>query len=510
MDILSSYVSTHSKLLGLFALILVIFYRQWNSNSVYKHFQRCGGGILGLTPIHEVVYNGYYNVIKKTQKPFAVRWWAHDFLIMPPKYLKDVRGAAAGHLSFFDNISHALHLHTSVGDLYTANSAQRMIDVVKKGLNPQLSQLTPTLVEEIEYSIETQLGSSIEWQEVKAMEFFAQVSHRTATRVLIEETLCRDETFIRLSMSLLESIFVTGLIIVKLPLGPLRGLLAWPISSLHRWKLRCCMHVLLPVVRKRVEESRSGAESKRLDAIQWTLDLFPETAENTDYDRFMKELLHNLWAGSSAPGGMMTEIIFQLLLHPEDLKALQKEASEAFRQYGWSEKMLINLHLLDSFIRETNRLFPTGSITCVRTVLGRPFQFSDGLTLPVGSQFGFPAKAIQGDYEGFKSPSEFVGFRFAGQNSDEIGVAENDKRWGASSVDTSNLAWGYGNHVCPGRFFAVRMMKLVIAKLILDYEMKWDREGHDRPPPINVEGQFVPNMKQKISLRRRMASGHIC
>lgn len=121
------------------------------------------------------------------------------------------------------------------------------------------------------------------------------------------------------------------------------------------------MHVLLPVVRKRVEESRNGAESKRLDAIQWTLYLFPETAENTDYDRFMKELLHNLWAGSSAPGGMMTEIIFQLLLHPEDLKALQKEASEAFRQYGWSEKMLINLHLLDSFIRETNRLFPTGS-----------------------------------------------------------------------------------------------------------------------------------------------------
>lgn len=65
-----------------------------------------------------------------------------------------------------------------------------------------------------------------------------------------------------------------------------------------------------------------------------------------------------------------------------------------------------------------------------------------------------------------------------------------------------HFSFGYGNHVCPGRFFAVRLIKLVITKLLLDYDIKWARETNDRPPPVQVEGQFVPNMQQTIFLRR--------
>ena len=54
----------------------------------------------------------------------------------------------------------------------------------------------------------------------------------------------------------------------------------------------------------------------------------------------MYELLHNLWAGSSSPGGLMTEVIYQLLLHPEDLDSIRKEAEEKVNLYGWSEKIV--------------------------------------------------------------------------------------------------------------------------------------------------------------------------
>lgn len=81
---------------------------------------------------------------------------------MPPKYLKDIKGAGWRHLSFFHNISNvrndskshrshlnlptqALYLHTSVGDLYTADSSQRMVDVIKRGLNPQLREWLASL-----------------------------------------------------------------------------------------------------------------------------------------------------------------------------------------------------------------------------------------------------------------------------------------------------------------------------------------------------------------------------
>jgi cytochrome P450 len=73
-------------------------------------------------------------------------------------------------------------------------------------------------------------------------------------------------------------------------------------------------------------------------------------------------------------------------------------------------------------------------------------------------------------------------------------------------VAYSSDSWGYGNHVCPGRFFAVRLMKLVIMKLLLDYDLKWDRSQHDSPSRLPIEGQFLPNMEQKIQLRKRKAS----
>lgn len=288
------------------------------------------------------------------------------------------------------------------------------------------------------------------------MAFFGEIAHRTATRVLVDEELCRNDIFIHQSMGFVKSIFVTALVIVKLPLGPFRGVLAWPLSSIHRWKLRRSMESLRPVVIKRIKEAREGSKTIHLDAIQWTLDLFPETAQIEGTDLFEKELLHNLWAGSSAPGGMITEVIYQLLLHQEDIQVVREESSKSLSRHGWSEKMLNSLNMLDSYIRETNRLFPTGSsiepvyarrsltrltwiVTSVRTVLNSPFQFTDGLTLPVGCRFGFPAKAIQLDHHGLKNPRKFDGFRFSRPSVDEASTSEAERKWGASSVNTSNL-----------------------------------------------------------------------
>lgn len=54
---------------------------------------------------------------------------------MPAQYLSDLR-LANWKLHFFRNISDALFLDKLVGNLYTSPVAERMVDVVKKGLNP--------------------------------------------------------------------------------------------------------------------------------------------------------------------------------------------------------------------------------------------------------------------------------------------------------------------------------------------------------------------------------------
>lgn len=387
------------------------------------------------------------------------------------------------------------------------------------------------MMDEINHAFDAELQiakQTSKGYEVTAMKFFSRVAHRSATRVMIGSELCRDEKFLEETIGLLESIFFTAIVIVTLPLGPLRHWLARALTLPHKWRLDRCTNMLRPVVEKRMEARKKTlktvSEDSIGDGIEWTLDLCTDERSYNTPVKLTHELLHNLWAASSAPGGMMTEIVFQLLSYPQYIKPLRKEAEVAVKENGWTEKMISALHLQDSFIREVNRLLPTGAskyrlyaknceipksdsfpVTCSRTVVGKPFTFSDGLCLPVGTRFGFPIKAMQSDPAKFSSPEKFDGFRFLRQASGNEDSSEDRSRWSATAMSTTNLAWGYGNHICPGRFFAVRELKFMITKLLLDYEIGWDRrENSERPSCVNVEGQFVPNLSQKVYLKRRI------
>ncbi|KAF2265001.1 cytochrome P450 [Lojkania enalia] len=494
-------------------ILAVIYYTSLPQDVVYKRFTRMGSTVFQWTPVHETVQNGYNKITKPSDVPFVVRWWAKDYLILPAKYMADIRTAGWEHLSFFRNINDALFLHTTVGDLYTSPEAERMVNVVKKGLNPRLPHMTDIMLAEINDAFEKQVAKSkkdsTETLEVKAMDFFSQIVHQLATRIIIGPELCRNESFLNSTTALLNSIFVTALITIKLPLGPFRGMLAYLTTLPHKWKLQKCAKMLRPIVAARIERREKMGEKKTeeftSDSIEWTLDLRGSSPEYDTVDYITEELLHNLWAASSAPGGLMTQVVYQLLHEPQYIEPLRNEAKRAVDEYGWSEKTLSKLHLQDSFIREVNRLFPTGSVTASRTVVGRPFQFSDGLTLPVGTRFGFPIKAIQCDASNFSDPLVFNGFRFAQDASSEQDMTESSRRWTATAMASTNLAWGYGNHTCPGRFITVRQTKLILTKLLLEYEMSWNRDSSlGRPAPVNIEGQFVPNLAQTIRLRRRV------
>ncbi|KAI3326352.1 cytochrome P450 [Xylariaceae sp. AK1471] len=491
---------TQSLSLLAFFFTIVVWHFASRRKTIYDSFPRVKDdalrSIFWPSHVQKLVLRGYHNIMKPTGRPFTVRWWAKDFLILPPEALQALRDADWVHLSFFRTISDAFFLHTSVGDLYDSDKA---VQVVRKGLNPRLPQLTPIVEEEIGYALKAELGDKPNGQKKVARDFFTAIVHRSASRILIGDELCRNEGFIRESTGFVMSIFITALAIVKLPFGPLRNWLAYPISRWHRRKLARCTNMLLPVLERRIEEhnSQDKPHEPKLDAIEWFLMLSKPT--EVSKQRLAAELMHNLWAGTSAPGGLVTEITFQLLLQPKYKGPLLTEAIEALGNDGrWTEKALSRLPLLDSFIRETNRLNPTGSITCSRTVLDRPFVFPNGLTLPVGTRFGFPTEAMQSDAENSFDGFRFVRTRSAAEANDEVGAL------GASTtVSPGNLAFGYGTHACPGRFFAIRIVKMVVITLLLNYEVEWDGSINRRPEPMWIEGQYIPNGSQKVKITKR-------
>ena len=73
--------------------------------------------------------------------------------------------------------------------------------------------------------------------------------------------------------------------------------------------------------------------------------------------------------------------------------------------------------------------------------------------------------------------------------------------------------FGYGRHACPGRFFATNEIKMIVAKMILDYDIKMpgNVEGIEARYPMVEHGNVVMEPRDKPLLLRRIKShqGHV-
>jgi len=64
------------------------------------------------------------------------------------------------------------------------------------------------------------------------------------------------------------------------------------------------------------------------------------------------------------------------------------------------------------------------------------------------------------------------------------------------------LAFGLGKHACPGRFFASNELKLVLAHLVVSYDVKLEDEGV-RPSNVSFSDTLLPNPNAHVFFRRR-------
>lgn len=88
-------------------------------------------------------------------------------------------------------------------------------------------------------------------------------------------------------------------------------------------------------------------------------------------------------------------------------------------------------------------------------------------------------------------PEVFDGLRFARSGS----------KLEALSIDS--LAFGYGIHACPGRSFAVAELKLIVAHLIQNYDIRLEA-GKTRPKNIPRDFQLIPNPEGMVLLRSKV------
>ena len=184
--------------------------------------------------------------------------------------------------------------------------------------------------------------------------------HRTTSRILAGPELCRSEDFINSSLNFSESLFVNGFFLTLIPLGPFRRIGSYIGSFMHRRNLEHARTLIVPVVKQRLAESERPKEdgSVHIDALQWMVEASDSSPGWRTPEGLATQLLHGMWAGSAAPGSLLTQLVFQILLMPEYFPPLRAEAAEAISMHGYTESAIANMPLLDSFMRELNRLYP--------------------------------------------------------------------------------------------------------------------------------------------------------
>ncbi|KAI1843743.1 hypothetical protein JX266_010002 [Neoarthrinium moseri] len=151
---------------------------------------------------------------------------------------------------------------------------------------------------------------------------------------------------------------------------------------------------------------------------------------------------------------------------------------------------------LDSFLRESGRVNLNSMIGLMRTAR-RDFHFKDGTLIPAGTRIGVPTISIHHDSTLYSQPQNVDCFRFVGASG---GLADTN-RFHPARTGLDYLTFGHGKNACPGRFFAVNLMKLVLAEMIVRYDMKL-------APGTRVQKRYfgkymIPNYGLRIMVRER-------
>jgi len=114
------------------------------------------------------------------------------------------------------------------------------------------------------------------------------------------------------------------------------------------------------------------------------------------------------------------------------------------------------MYKLDSFIKETLRLFPLGygkaggriHLTVIVGQFRRVVQdytFSNGITVPVGAEVTVPLMAIHLDEKIYQNANEFNGFRF-GSMRNQNPEAEPNAKYEAANTSAEFLTFSHGRH----------------------------------------------------------------
>ncbi|KAF7187091.1 Cytochrome P450 monooxygenase [Pseudocercospora fuligena] len=440
-----------------------------------------------------------YNCHSKHNRPFVIpQWGIEPFLILPQSQMKEVYQRPDADV----NITAMLRENLAVkytGDSDIAADAFH-VDIVRQELTRKLSLLTADVFDELSLGFQDEWNvKSDEWRPIILYETAMRIVTRAANRVFSGTELCRNAEFLEYTRQYGQQIFTQAMLINMIPLSFLRPVAAAFLTRKSARHKNIVLKHAAPAIRRRLEAVRAGNKDPPVDCLQWLIEKCVARNDPVELDvtRITRRLLRLNMVAIHTTSITITNAIFELYSSSraeEYVAGLREEVERVLKAHDgkWSKAAVNELHRIDSTIRESMRCNDFSVFSVARMITApNGIELSDGLHIPHGTKIAVPNIGIHRDPANYETPDEYDAFRFSRSKESVVITSE------------SALHFGYGRHACPGRFFAAQEMKLMLAYIVMNYDVKIVGSG---PRKRDLKALAIPDAEAKILVRRRQTT----
>ncbi|PWY88591.1 cytochrome P450, partial [Aspergillus sclerotioniger CBS 115572] len=470
-----------------------------------------------------IIHNAYTTM---KGHPFVLRRWDVDFLVLPMKYLEEVRLIAPSKLSSKGaQTGNLAPEYTSMQFLYHSNLH---LDVLKKKLTPELYTYVDKAKEELVYGWERDLPhtdadyfcfNSIEWTPVPIEHLLRMLVARMTAKVFMGAPTCRDPDWLRISIDFSVDLFTTAFTIKMFPPW-LYGVVARLVPARYRTfqQLKTGRRIVGELTQRHhlVQEKRRRGEMVEEEEeeedtlLNWMLD-HGTPSEVEVHEMGARQCVLTL-ASIHTTASNVSNMLYDLCTYPEWFSELRAEVLTIAEQLGGppgqehppvsAKEWCSRLDKLDSFFVESQRHSPVLLLNPQRLAY-QDIILKDGTLIPKGSRLAFANHEHSMDPTVYPNPQSFDPMRSYRKRMSHPDQRDRHK---AGMTHPDNLAFGYGNQACAGRQFAVAEIKLIMARLLYDFEFEFpaDQNARGRPRTLHINENCFTDQEARLLMRRRV------
>ncbi|KAL4744546.1 hypothetical protein BDW72DRAFT_208931 [Aspergillus terricola var. indicus] len=334
------------------------------------------------------------------------------------------------------------------------------IDAVKTKLTQHLERTTRPLSDETALALRSNWTDSPDWHFVHARSTVLQIVAQISSRIFLGGGACRDSKWLRISVDYSIDTFIANHYLKIWP-GLFRPLAARIMSPCR--KVRADYQEAKRIITSIVEERRADKEAGRsCDPAAAQLGFSLANIHTTT------DLLH--------------QVLYDICRQDRIASELREEIITVIQQEEWQKSALYKLKLMDSVLKETQRLKP-GGVTSMRRLATNDVTLSDGTFLSKGTLLSVSCEN-HWNPQIYSDPETYDPYRFFQLRK-----------------EPEHMGFGFGKQACAGRFFAANVVKIALCHILLKYDFRL-KEGYT-PKNMVYSTILSADPHAEIEVRRR-------